>query len=102
MFLKILFPHVICEWNNINPDSLKPELNVHFFLHYPCYFTIENDLISDLKETDENILNLYDNVFVQELLYGDVKYSLIDNQGFPCWGKAIQRFSHPPPGQSPK
>ena len=32
-----------------------------------------------LKEIHQNILNLSHNLLVQVLLYGDVKYSLIDN-----------------------
>ena len=34
--------------------------------------------MNDLKEIHQNILNLWENLFVQVLLYDDVEYSLID------------------------
>ena len=59
--------------------SLEPESNSHFFLRCHNYSILRADLMNDLKKVDENILRLSENSLVQLLLFGDAKYSLIDN-----------------------
>ena len=66
----------------INPlctCSLEPESNSHFFLLCYNYFTLHAELMNDLKIIDEHTLKLSENSLVQLLLFGDPKYSHIDN-----------------------
>ena len=66
----------------INPlcsCSLEPESNAHFFLHCRHYTLLRADLMNDLKLVDENILRLSENSFVQLLLFGDQKYTSVEN-----------------------
>ena len=49
------------------------------YLHCHNYFTLRAELMNDLKIIDENILRLSENSLVQLLLFGDPKYSYIDN-----------------------
>ena len=66
----------------INPlctCSLEPETNSHFFLCCHSYFILCAELMNDLKIIDEYILRLSESSLVQLLLFGDPKYSHIDN-----------------------
>ena len=66
----------------INPlcsCSLESESNAQFFLHCRHYTLLRADLMNDLKLIDENILRLSENSFVQLLLFGDQKYTSVEN-----------------------
>ena len=66
----------------INPlctCSFEPESNSHFFLRGHHYTSLRANLMNELRIIDDNILRLSENHLFQLLLFGDPKYSFIDN-----------------------
>ena len=68
--------------NCINPlcsCSVEMESTSHFFLHCHYFSNIRTTLLRNVSEIVGNISNLTDVLLVQILLFGDPKYSQVDN-----------------------
>ena len=55
------------------------ESNSHFFLHCRHFTSLRAELMNNLKMIDENILRLSDDCLTNLILFGDPKYSPVDN-----------------------
>ena len=68
--------------NCLNPlcnCSLEVESTTHFFLHWHHFNAIRITLNNSLKAIDKDILKLSDSFLTKVILYGDSKYSDIQN-----------------------
>ena len=68
--------------NCLNPlctCSLEVESTTHFFLHCHHFSTTRITLNNSLKAIDKDILKLSDSSLTKVILYGDSKYSDIQN-----------------------
>ena len=65
--------------NQLCSCTLEAESTTRFFLHCSHYYALHTDLMNVLKQINKNILNLYDDLVVQILLFGYLKYKIYDN-----------------------
>ena len=65
--------------NQLCSCNLEAESTTRSFLHCSHYYALHTDLMNVLKQINKNILNLYDDLVVQILLFGDLKYKIYDN-----------------------
>ena len=66
-------PDPYCTYNH-NIESVT-----HFFLHCHNYIQLRDNLKNNLSLIDPNLVNLFDNVLLNILLYGDSKYDYSTN-----------------------